>query len=94
MPNGFWYARGKTHEFAEAIPSSAFSKGDLLQLDSTLVFLGLRKLLMAPKLQSLELHYQAAMLVSTTGFLILFPVPIPSFGQAFKAWMLPRSSPA
>ena len=34
MPNGFWYARGKTHEFAEAIPSSAFSKGDLLTLDS------------------------------------------------------------
>ncbi len=34
MPNGFWYARGETHEFAEAIPSSAFSKGDLLTLDS------------------------------------------------------------
>ena len=34
MPDGFWYARGKTHEFAEAIPSSAFSKGDLLTLDS------------------------------------------------------------
>lgn len=34
MPNGFWYARGVTHEFQEAIPSSAFSKGDLLTLDS------------------------------------------------------------
>jgi len=34
MPEGFWYARGETHEFAEAIPSSTFSKGDLLQLDS------------------------------------------------------------
>ena len=34
MPNGFWYARGVTHEFSEAIPSSAFSKGDLLTLDS------------------------------------------------------------
>ena len=34
MPDGFWYARGETHEFAEAIPSSVFSKGDLLTLDS------------------------------------------------------------
>lgn len=30
MPNGFWYAGGDTHVFESAIPSSAFSKGDLL----------------------------------------------------------------
>ncbi len=30
MPNGFWYAGGDTHVFESAIPSSAFSKGDIL----------------------------------------------------------------
>lgn len=35
MPNGFWYAGGDTHTFESAIPSSAFSKGDLLLFDSS-----------------------------------------------------------
>jgi len=30
MPNGFWYAGGETHVFESSIPSSAFSKGDIL----------------------------------------------------------------
>ncbi len=34
MPNGFWYAGGDTHVFESAIPSSAFSKGDILTYDS------------------------------------------------------------
>jgi hypothetical protein len=34
MPNGFWYAGGDTHTFESAIPSSAFSKGDLLTFTS------------------------------------------------------------
>lgn len=34
MPNGFWYAGGDTHVMESAIPSSAFSKGDLLVFDS------------------------------------------------------------
>ena len=34
MPNGFWYAGGETHRFDSAIPSSVFSKGDVLTLDS------------------------------------------------------------
>ena len=34
MPNGFWYAQGETHRFDSAIPVSAFSKGDVLTLDS------------------------------------------------------------
>lgn len=35
MPNGFWYAGGDTHTFEASIPSSAFSKGDLLTYTST-----------------------------------------------------------
>lgn len=34
MPNGFWYAGGNTHVFESAVPSSAFSKGDLLTFTS------------------------------------------------------------
>lgn len=34
MPNGFWYAGGDTHVFESAIPSSAYSKGDLLTFTS------------------------------------------------------------
>lgn len=34
MPNGFWYAGGDSHVMESAIPSSAFSKGDLLVFDS------------------------------------------------------------
>lgn len=35
MPNGFWYAGGDSHIMRSAIASSAFSKGDLLLLDSS-----------------------------------------------------------
>lgn len=34
MPNGFWFAGGKSHRIETSIPSSAFSKGDLLLFDS------------------------------------------------------------
>lgn len=34
MPNGLWFAGGDTATMETAIPSSAFSKGDLLQFDS------------------------------------------------------------
>ena len=30
MPNGLWYAGGETHRVEASIPSSAFSRGDLL----------------------------------------------------------------
>ena len=35
MPNGFWYAGGETHVIESSIPSSAFSKGDILAFTST-----------------------------------------------------------
>ena len=35
MPNGLWYAGGDTHTFESSIPSSAFSKGDILAFTST-----------------------------------------------------------
>ena len=35
MPNGFWYAGGTTHRNEESIPSSAFSKGDILTYSSS-----------------------------------------------------------
>jgi len=35
MPNGFWYAGGDTHTMEAAIPSSAFSRGDLIAYSSS-----------------------------------------------------------
>lgn len=35
MPNGLWYAGGHTHRVEASVPSSAFSKGDLLIYNSS-----------------------------------------------------------